>query len=188
MRGMRLWLFRITILLVIPAIAAMVHGAMLRQPARPAAPAVGLPDRAPDRATTATLVAPPATPAAPVTKAPQHAGAFPEKGTDAAIEFHESGAGLFIDARPRAQYLAGRLPFAYSLPFSEFLSGRPAILQQIPTAAPVMIYCDGGDCDASHKVAEMLVRYGYSDISIYIDGYPAWVAAGMPIETGESSP
>ena len=101
-------------------------------------------------------------------------------------ELFESGAAFFIDARTRRDYLAGHLEGSIHLPFEVFLSaGRPPVLDMLPSDLHLVIYCDGGDCDASHKVAEMLGSFGYTHLEIFDPGWPALRDSGLPLSEGE---
>ena len=43
-----------------------------------------------------------------------------------------------------------------------------------------MIYCVGGDCDASKNVAARLEQFGYTDLRIMGAGYNEWEMAQLP--------
>jgi rhodanese-related sulfurtransferase len=101
-------------------------------------------------------------------------------------ELFESGAAFFIDARTRRDFLAGHLEGSIHLPFEAFLAaGRPPVLDMLPTDLHLVIYCAGGDCDASHKVAEMLGSFGYTHLEIFDPGWPALRDSGLPLAEGE---
>jgi rhodanese-related sulfurtransferase len=100
------------------------------------------------------------------------------------IALFESGAGFFVDARPKAQYLAGHIPGAFHIDVDAFRSGRPAALDYLPEDSEIIIYCGGGDCDASKIVMRMLESYGFTALSIFEAGFPVWEAADQPIEEG----
>ncbi len=55
-------------------------------------------------------------------------------------------------------------------------------LNKYPPDWPIVTYCSGRTCDDSHHLAEMLIELGYLHVSILIDGYPAWLKEGFPIE------
>lgn len=95
-----------------------------------------------------------------------------------------AGTAFALDARPLDQYTAGHIPGAYHLPFEAFTAGRPAILDILPDNLTLVIYCSGGDCDASHKVQTMLRSYGYANLIVFEPGWPAWQQAGLPSQQG----
>lgn len=102
--------------------------------------------------------------------------------------FFEAGDSIaFADAREDEEFEAGHVQGAFHLPLSVFRKhGRPPVLDFIPTDALIVIYCNGGDCHASHDVADLLHDFGYKNLRVMKDGYPAWKAAGLPVETGKS--
>jgi rhodanese-related sulfurtransferase len=99
--------------------------------------------------------------------------------------FYDSGAGFFLDARPIAQFRAGHIPGAFHVDVDAFRQGRPPALDFLPTDTSIVIYCGGGDCDASHMVERMMRSHGYTELLIFEEGFPSWVAAGLPVEEGD---
>lgn len=95
----------------------------------------------------------------------------------------EAGA-LFLDTRPREQFDAERILGAYHLSTEQF--GTPEgteILSMLSADAPYVLYCDGGECEASENVAQRL-EDAFPLYQIMHDGFPAWRDAGYDIETG----
>lgn len=101
------------------------------------------------------------------------------------VEHYEAGTALIVDARLRRQYREGHIPGAFHLEFGMFQSGMPDVVDILRAGLPIIIYCDGGDCDASHKVKIMLERYGLDDLYVFTPGWEAWEQAGLPVETGD---
>lgn len=62
----------------------------------------------------------------------------------------------WVDARPRAKFEEGHLPGAVSLNEDEWDQLVPAFLDAWEPEKTVVVYCDGGSCDASHAVARRL--------------------------------
>jgi rhodanese-related sulfurtransferase/predicted transcriptional regulator len=84
-----------------------------------------------------------------------------------------------IDVRPPAEYNAGHIAGARSVP-----------LDEVPTAAlpkrrPVVAYCRGPYCVYADDAARTLVGRGYRVYRLE-DGYPEWAAAGLPVSRGVS--
>ena len=46
----------------------------------------------------------------------------------------------------------------------------------------IVIYCTGGDCQASEDTAILLEAAGYANIAIMAAGFDEWAAAGLPTE------
>lgn len=91
---------------------------------------------------------------------------------------------IFLDARIQPEYDAGHVPQAYLLNSSLF--GTPAAdeaMKALDASQPVVIYCGGGDCDASKNVAILLQQAGFKQLHIIEKGYPEWKELGYPIET-----
>lgn len=92
----------------------------------------------------------------------------------------------FVDARRRDEYEAGHIQNAYWMPADLLTSGqRPEAMDFLVATEPVVIYCGGGECDASHNVAALLQQGGFTQCLILTDGFPGWKAAGHPIATGK---
>lgn len=102
-----------------------------------------------------------------------------------AFALFEEGA-FFLDARYEADFRAGHIEGAFWMPASRVITpaGRGE-LQIIEPGGTVVIYCTGGDCDASENTAIRLEQAGFTfDIRILGKGYVDWVDAGLPIGTG----
>lgn len=110
-----------------------------------------------------------------------------EIGTPDAYQLWLSGAVAFIDARPQKDYVAGHIPYAYLVPAESLADGRLGDMMEFGGVTPsmrVVVYCEGGTCDASHLVALNLQDMGFDKIHIDTDGFPGWLAAGHEVETG----
>jgi rhodanese-related sulfurtransferase len=108
-------------------------------------------------------------------------------GTPDTYQLWETGLVTFVDARPEDEYLAGHIPLAVHVPPESLDQGRLGDLVEMTGIGPgdrVVIYCEGGSCDASHLVGLRLADMGFTRIHIDIDGYPGWVDAGYEIEEG----
>jgi rhodanese-related sulfurtransferase len=92
---------------------------------------------------------------------------------------------FFVDARRRDEYEAGHVPNALRLNQESFRGKTPALVQLIEPGSRIVVYCIGGDCEESDHVAEHLNLLGFKDVYVMHAGFPAWKAAGYPVETGE---
>lgn len=104
---------------------------------------------------------------------------------DEARALFEQGA-FFLDARYESDYRAGHIEGAFWMPASRVITpaGR-AELEIIEPGGTVVIYCTGGDCDASENTAIRLEQSGFHfDIRILGKGYADWADAGLPTSTG----
>jgi len=102
---------------------------------------------------------------------------------DALSAFDEQTA-LFLDARPPEDYAEGHVPGALSLPAYEFDDYFPEIADRVEEASRIIVYCDGVECSDSIHVAERLLEYGFSHVSVFESGWRAWAESGGPVEEG----
>lgn len=89
----------------------------------------------------------------------------------------------FVDARPAEDYREGHIPEAVSLPVGDFDRLIEDFRRRFDQDAPIVTYCSGRSCQDSHILAQRLFEEGYTNVSVFIDGYPGWTAEGYPIET-----
>ncbi len=100
---------------------------------------------------------------------------------DAAKIFYNDDT-LFVDARSKEDYESGHIPGAISLPVGQFDEQIESFLNRYPPDQPIVTYCSGRTCEDSHHLARMLSDVGFSEVRIFIDGFPGWQAEGYPIE------
>jgi len=93
-------------------------------------------------------------------------------------------AALFLDARSTEDYEEGHVPGALSLPAYEFDGRFPEIAGRVEEAQSIIVYCDGVECSDSIQVAERLVEYGFSHVSVFESGWRAWAESGAPVSEG----
>ena len=88
----------------------------------------------------------------------------------------------FVDARSSDAYRTGHVKGAVSLPVGEFDAMVENLLNRYPPEQPIITYCSGRACEDSHRLARMLIDFGYENVSIMIDGFPGWKENGFPVE------
>jgi rhodanese-related sulfurtransferase len=129
----------------------------------------------------------------------QSAGTPPSDGTAAPVNpdalghmislaearaLYETGA-LFLDTRTKEQYDKGHILGAFHLATVEFDAGQTGeIFAMLSPKTHYVLYCDGGDCDASENVAQRL-EDAFPLFHIMKDGFPAWEQAGYDVEVPE---
>ncbi len=94
----------------------------------------------------------------------------------------DKGDALFVDARSQNDYANGHIPGAISLPVGQFEAGIGLFLNRYPPEQPIVTYCSGRTCEDSHDLARALSDVGFTNVRIFIDGFPGWEAEGYPIE------
>jgi rhodanese-related sulfurtransferase len=104
-----------------------------------------------------------------------------DRVSDAAKIFYE-GDTFFVDARSLGDYESSHIPGAISLPVGQFDEHIESFMNQYPLDQPIITYCSGRTCEDSHHLARLLLEAGYSEVRIFIDGFPGWLAEGYPIE------
>jgi rhodanese-related sulfurtransferase len=87
---------------------------------------------------------------------------------------------LVLDIRPAAEFLAGHVPGAVSVPPDE-LGTR---VRRLPTADDVVAYCRGSYCIFADDAVRTLLRRGVRAVRLE-DGFPEWRRAGLPVAVGD---
>ena len=89
---------------------------------------------------------------------------------------------VLVDALAPMSYAMSHLPSAINLT-PDWVDDRAR--RRIPDLdTPVVVYCEGADCDSSLTVAHRLVELGYRNVGHYLEGKRDWVEAGLPLEGG----
>jgi rhodanese-related sulfurtransferase len=83
---------------------------------------------------------------------------------------------LVIDVRPPAEYSAGHIVGARSVPITE-LRRR---LRALPKDNDVVAYCRGPYCVYADDAVRELTRRGFHARRL-VDGFPEWKRAGLPV-------
>lgn len=100
--------------------------------------------------------------------------------TEEAHKLFETGT-LFVDVRKNSDWEAGRISDAAHLELkSEFT--EQSLLAEASKETAVVIYCNGPKCLRSSKASEKAVKWGFTKVYFYRDGFPSWKLAGLPIE------
>jgi rhodanese-related sulfurtransferase len=83
---------------------------------------------------------------------------------------------LVLDVREPAEYAAGHVPGALSLPQADLASR----LAEIPRERELLVVCQGGT--RSVRAARFLKQVGYPKVTNLSGGTAGWKAAGNPVE------
>ncbi len=79
-----------------------------------------------------------------------------------------------IDARGAEKYAEGHIGNATNFYGAEAQARIPDMLANVPRDRVILIYCDGGECELSHHVADVLKQFGYGPIFIFTGGWAEW--------------
>ena len=82
---------------------------------------------------------------------------------------------MLIDSRPyKPKYIQGHIPMAVSIPDSQF----DKMTDRLPADknSLLIFYCGGLKCNLSHKSAMKAEELGYTNVKVFAEGYPAWMA------------
>ena len=89
------------------------------------------------------------------------------------------GGVVVLDVRPEAEYAAGHIAGARSVPVDELRRH----LRALPKGAEVVAYCRGPYCVYADNAVRELARRGFRARRL-LDGFPEWKRAGLPVAAG----
>ena len=98
---------------------------------------------------------------------------------DQLAERVRAGDVIVLDVRPAAEFEAGHVVGARSVPIAELRKQ----LRALPRDAEVVAYCRGPYCVYADQAVTQLQRSGHRARRLE-DGYPEWRRAGLPIASG----
>lgn len=90
----------------------------------------------------------------------------------------EAGDIVVLDVRPPAEYEAGHIPGARSVPVRDLRR-----LRSLSKDAEIVAYCRGPYCVYADEAVRQLRRRGFNARRLE-DGFPEWKRAGLPIAAG----
>ncbi len=91
----------------------------------------------------------------------------------------ERGKVIILDVRPAAEFAAGHIPGALSVPLDQL----DAALARLPKRTEIVAYCRGPYCGLAPQAIERLRAQGYRARRL-ADGLPEWRLAGLPVAAG----
>jgi rhodanese-related sulfurtransferase len=94
----------------------------------------------------------------------------------------ETGVAVFLDAREPDDYAAGHIGNALNLPALSFEKRFGEIAPLLTPETQIVVYCDGKECELSHRLADHLRELGQQNVHILFNGWTAWKQAGLPTE------
>jgi rhodanese-related sulfurtransferase len=103
-----------------------------------------------------------------------------------AADFFNTPGVLFIDARDEWDYNAGHIRGAVNLPFeTDDETILEDFLANTPKDQPLVVYCNGADCDLSLYLGRTLAAEGFVGVNIFFGGWSDWQLQNLP--SGQSS-
>lgn len=100
--------------------------------------------------------------------------------TEDLVKKIKNGKVTVLDVRPETEYRKGHIRYAISIPFLD-LSKR---LNELPKRNEIITYCRGPFCVYADEAVAILTKAGYKAKRLD-QGYPDWVAMGLPIESNQ---
>src|SRR3954454_6927998 len=89
------------------------------------------------------------------------------------------GDVVVLDVRPEAEYRAGHIPGARSVP----LAALESVESRLPRRRQIVAYCRGPYCVYADDAVRLLRARGLKARRLDV-GLPEWRRAGLPVETG----
>jgi rhodanese-related sulfurtransferase len=89
------------------------------------------------------------------------------------------GEVVVLDVRPEAEYRAGHIAGARSVPIADLRRH----LRALPKDSEVVAYCRGPYCVYADDAVRELTRKGFRARRL-VDGFPEWKRAGLPVAVG----
>ena len=88
--------------------------------------------------------------------------------------------GVWVDPRTEANYLAGHIPGAISLPMKTITTQH----EQLKGYGIIIVYGDDYRDPVAEGMSKKLMQLGYRDVRTLRGGLRAWKDAGYSLETG----
>jgi rhodanese-related sulfurtransferase len=95
------------------------------------------------------------------------------------LEFLEQGGAFIVDAREDHEYSVSHFKVAIHIPASDAYNQVGKLMEAgAQVNDPIIVYCGGGDCEASHNVATALRENDFQRVYIYENGWKEVEASG----------
>jgi len=118
----------------------------------------------------------------PWIRPPKSVEKWPVVDAQTVYQHIQDGSAILIDARDANEFEAGHLPGAINIPASEFHASFQEYTNTLPRDIPLIVYCQGGECDQSHEVIQQLKALGFSELNLFQGGWREWEKEQRPIE------
>jgi 3-mercaptopyruvate sulfurtransferase SseA len=98
-----------------------------------------------------------------------------------AKELYDQGV-VFVDARDDEEFNEGHIRGARHIEYEHAERQWEAAMRGVDPGSPVVVYCNGEGCNSSQLVADALRNVGFQKVFVFFGGWPAWSAAGYPLD------
>jgi rhodanese-related sulfurtransferase len=88
---------------------------------------------------------------------------------------------VIVDVRKDSDWDAGRIPGAEHIELKQVFN-EATLSEVVGKDQEVVFYCNGPKCMRSSKASEQAVAWNFEKVYYFRDGFPAWQAAGYPVE------
>ncbi|MEK6644690.1 MAG: rhodanese-like domain-containing protein [Planctomycetota bacterium] len=88
------------------------------------------------------------------------------------LDHLKNGTARFVDAREPHEWVEGHFRGAIHIPASAIYANIDRVVREVPPHEKLIVYCGGGDCEASHHVADALTNdFKFQNVVIYTKGW-----------------
>ncbi|MFQ5502631.1 MAG: rhodanese-like domain-containing protein [Phycisphaerae bacterium] len=107
----------------------------------------------------------------------------PKPGTiliDQVLDDLANGSAVFVDAREPHEFVEGRLRGVIHIPSSAIYDNIDNLYAQgVGSDDKIIVYCGGGECEASHNVADALRgEFNFTHVLVYENGWAEIESSG----------
>lgn len=102
-------------------------------------------------------------------------GVVREINLDQFKKLMSAGNYYLIDARTTESFAKAHIKNAVNFYGGDVQAQIPAMMSSVPRDRVILIYCDGGECELSHHVADVLKQFGYGPMFIFTGGWAEWI-------------
>jgi rhodanese-related sulfurtransferase len=103
---------------------------------------------------------------------------------DDAHALWSTGAAFFFDARMPVDYQEGHIAGAFNLPADAFEDHFAGVASMLTEETEIICYCDGVDCELSHRLADRLRKNGFKKVRVLVNGWTVWRGKGYATHKG----
>lgn len=80
----------------------------------------------------------------------------------------------FVDARTAEDYSKGHIGNAVNIYAYDEDNIKIEKIRHLPTDKVIICYCDGGKCESSKMIAELMIMIGFEKVVLYEGGWEEW--------------